>query len=772
MRAEPVKPEQSAVCDDVGWFDEQLKLRKQHDQEVFDESLLRLADAVLGGREANAHADVRIITKDAIDDILKYYHYKPAQIPDSITDPQEQLAYAMRPHGLMFRKVELEKGWQKDAFGAMIAYRKEDGMPVAVFPGTIPGYWYRDEKGARRRINGSSADQFEKDAICFYRPFPLRKIGIPDLIRYMIGCLGMSDVILLIFLTLIVTIVGKVLPYLSKLLTGFVLNIGRLSLLVGTAIFMIALEVSTQILTASKELGMTRVDSKVSLSVDSALMMRIMSLPVPFFRDYSAGELSSRSEAVNRLCSILVSSIFSIGLTSLMSLLYVTEIFHFAPGFTIPALLVIATTVILSIITTLFQIRISRESMDINAKENGLSYALVTGVRKIRLAGAEKRAFARWADTYSKGARITYNPPLLLKINSAIMLAVSLAGTGVIYFLAVKTRTSPSDYFGFNAAYGAVMGAFMSLTGITSSIAQIKPILEMAEPILKAVPENQENREIVTKLSGSIELNNVYFRYKENMPYVVDGMSLKIRAGEYVALVGRTGCGKSTLMRLLLGFEKPEKGAVYYDGKDINRLDLQSLRRRIGAVTQDGGLFQGDIYSNIVISEPTLSVNDAWEAAEIAGIADDIRAMPMGMHTIIAEGQGGISGGQKQRLMIARAVAPKPRVLMFDEATRALDNKTQKQVSEALDALKCTRLVIAHRLSTIRHCDRIIVLEGGHIIEDGTYEELMAKNGYFAQLVERQRLDIPQGESEEPGVESGESRVESGEPGAESGAEG
>ena len=273
------------------------------------------------------------------------------------------------------------------------------------------------------------------------------------------------------------------------------------------------------------------------------------------------------------------------------------------------------------------------------------------------------------------------------------------------------------------------------------SVAQIKPILEMAEPILKTEPESTENRKMVTKLNGSIELSNVFFRYNETMPYVVNGMNLKIKAGEYIAIVGTTGCGKSTLMRLMLGFETPERGAIYYDGVDMSKLDLRSLRRRIGAVTQNGSLFQGDIYSNIVISAPQLTLDEAWEAAELAGIADDIRAMPMGMQTVISEGQGGISGGQKQRLMIARAVAPKPRILMFDEATSALDNKTQRQVSEALDRLKCTRIVIAHRLSTIKNCDRILVLDKGQILEDGTYDELIEKNGFFAELVARQRLD-------------------------------
>jgi ABC-type bacteriocin/lantibiotic exporter with double-glycine peptidase domain len=271
--------------------------------------------------------------------------------------------------------------------------------------------------------------------------------------------------------------------------------------------------------------------------------------------------------------------------------------------------------------------------------------------------------------------------------------------------------------------------------------AGIYPIFGLVKPILQEKPEISEGKQVIQRLAGGIELNNVTFRYSENMPVILDGLSFKIRPGQYVAIVGKTGCGKSTLMRILLGFETPNKGAVYYDGQDISKIDLKSLRRKIGVVMQNGKLFSGDIYSNIVISAPQLTMDDAWKAAELAGIADDIRKMPMEMNTMISEGSGGISGGQRQRLMIARAIAPKPKILMFDEATSALDNITQKKVSESLDALKCTRIVIAHRLSTIMQCDRILVLDKGKIIEDGSYEELIAKNGFFADLVARQQLD-------------------------------
>lgn len=728
----------------MGWFDEQIRQRKESDQEVFEDSIFRMASVVLGKQGTGILNDERIITKAAIDDILKYYHYKPSEIPDSLTESEEQLEYCLRPHGLMRRNVKLEEGWYKDAYGPVLAFRKTDGIPVALLPKPFTGYWYKDpDSGEKKNLNKENAAYFDADAICFYRPLPLKKLGIPDLIIFLKNCLNTGDYVLLVVLTLLVTLVGMVNPSITKALTGFVRESKSISLLIGTAVFLLSAIISSQLINTVRSLMMNRIEIKTSLSVEAAMMMRVMNLPANFFRDYSSGELSSRFGAVNSLCELLLGNVFSTGLTSLVSLLYVTQIFRFAPALVVPAIAVILASVFFSIISALTQVKISKSVMEKGAEEAGLSYALISGIQKIKLAGAEKRAFARWAGTYSEAAELSYNPPLFIKANSAIASAISLAGTILIYYIAIKTKVSPPDYMAFNSAFGSLTGAFAALTGVALSVAQIKPILEMAEPILKTEPESSENKKMVTSLKGNIELSNVYFRYNETMPYIVNGMSLKIKAGEYIAIVGTTGCGKSTLLRLLLGFETPERGAVYFDGKDISKLDLRSLRRRIGVVTQNGNLFQGDIYSNIVISAPQLGIDDAWEAAEIAGIADDIRAMPMGMQTIISEGQGGISGGQKQRLMIARAIAPKPKILMLDEATSALDNKTQKQVSDALDKLKCTRIVIAHRLSTIKNCDRILVLDKGNIMEDGTYDELIEKNGLFAELVARQRIDVP-----------------------------
>ena len=726
----------------MGWFNEQIKQRMESDQNILEDSFFRMASVVMDKWAAERLEDDRLIAREAIDDVLKYFHEKPAEIPENVRDVAEQLEHALRPSGLMVRDVELTEGWQNDAFGPMLGCLKETGATVALLPGRISGYWFKDPAtGQKTRVTKKTAKLFRKEALCFYQPLPMKKLGIPDLLKYMRKCITQGDVILIVLATLAVTLVGMVEPRVFGLVTGSVLKSRNLQLLGGIGVFLLCSAFSANLIGLVRTLLMNRINTRTSQAVEASVMMRILSLPVSFFRNYSSGELASRASSVSSLCNMIISNIFSTGLSSLMSLLYIAQIFSFAPALVWPSVLIVLATVVVSAAGSLVQIGISRKKMKLAAEESGMTYAVLNGIQKIRLAGSEKRVFARWGRLYARNARLEYNPPAFVKYNGLVISAITLIGTIVLYYLAVSTGVAANEYYAFDAAYGRLTGAFSALTGIAISVASIKPVLEMAEPILKAEPEVAADKQPVSQVSGHIEMSHVTFRYDEQSPYILEDMNLDIRAGEYVAIVGRTGCGKSTLVRLLLGFEKPEKGAIFYDRHDMNSLDPRSLRRHIGVVIQNGQLFQGDIFSNIAISAPQLTLEEAWEAAETAGIAQDIREMPMGMQTIISEGQGGISGGQKQRLMIARAIAPKPKILIFDEATSALDNKTQKQVSEALDRLKCTRIVIAHRLSTIRNCDRILVMDSGAIIEEGTYEQLIEKNGRFAELVARQRLD-------------------------------
>ena len=726
----------------MSWFGNQIEERREADGRLLEESLVRISGVIMGERKARRLGDERLISKSAIDEALKYFNCKPAELPENISDPMEQLEYALRPHGIMYRKVELTKGWYRDAYGPMLS-RTSDGAPIALIPSAVNGYTYKDPDGNTVKVNAATAGNISDDGIVLYKPLPQKKLNIADLIIYMKSCITAADVAMLVAATFAITLVGLAMPRITKALTGPVLDSGSTRALVGIAVCMICVALSSQLLSSVRGMVAKRLDTKTSVAVESAMMMRLLSLPANFFRNYSPGELRARAMSVSQLCAVFLGMVMTTGLSSLMSLLYITQIMRFAGVLVIPSLIIILVTVAFSSAATFVQIKINRKQMDLAAKESGMSYAMISGVQKIKLAGAEKRMFARWLGLYSQEAELEYDPPMFIKINGVITTGITLASNIVLYYLSVKSGLDQSSYFAFMTAYGMVMGAFIELSDLALSAAEIRPILEMAEPFLNAEPETSEGKEPVTGISGGVAMDHVSFRYSKDTPYILKDISIKVKPGEYVAIVGKTGCGKSTLMRLLLGFEKPETGAIYFDGKDINSLDPGTLRRKIGTVMQSGGLFQGDIYSNIVISDPELTLEDAWEAAEKAGIADDIRKMPMGMYTIISEGQGGISGGQRQRIMIARAIAPRPKLLLFDEATSALDNKAQRQVSEALDKMGCTRIVIAHRLSTIKHCDRILVLDGGRIIEDGTYDELIAKDGFFAELVERQRLDVP-----------------------------
>jgi ABC-type bacteriocin/lantibiotic exporter with double-glycine peptidase domain len=470
-------------------------------------------------------------------------------------------------------------------------------------------------------------------------------------------------------------------------------------------------------------------------------MMRMLNLPAGFFKNYDSGELGQKFSLIPTICNTIFSVVTGTLLTTLFSLAYFTQIVNIAPALLPTSLAIIGATLFFNIITTLATVRIRKKALNVSAELSGMTYSILSGIQKIKLTGSEKRVFARWASKYKAEANFTYNPTFILKYQGVISTVISSAGLAVVYFIAIMAKMDVGEYMAYNTAYGMVSASVLALGSLTSVFAGLKPQLDIVSPILKAIPEASGAKTVVTTLTGGIEINNLTFRYGESGKNVLDGINIKIRPGQYVAIVGKTGCGKSTLIRLILGFEKPDKGAIYYDGKDINKLDLPSLRRKIGAVLQNGKLFTGDIYSNIVISAPNLTIDEAWEAARLADIARDIEAMPMGMHTVITEGSGGVSGGQKQRLMIARAVAPKPKILIFDESTSALYNITQKHVANALGSLKCTRIVIAHRLSTIKDCDKIYVLDGGKVTEEGVFDELYANKGYFYELVNRQMIN-------------------------------
>ena len=725
----------------MGWFDEQIRQRKEHDDQMLEESFIRIADSVTGKRIADRLNDDRTTTQNAIDEILKFYHVKPREIPENIRDMNEQMEYAIRPYGIMHRSVTLQKGWYRKSFSAMLGIKKEDGSVVALIPDKFERYTYYDrQKGKRVWITSRNQDDLQEEAICFYRPLPVEKTGISSLLKYIFSTFSALALGILTIATCLITLLGFLIPEENGFLFSAVVGSKNLRVLGAVASFLLSIKISTILISAFRTMIMNRVGGKIDISIQAAAMMRVMTLPPDFFKKYSSGELTGKIQNLSGISNMIVDSLFGTALTALFSMLYILQLFQYAPSMVSTAFGILSVTFLFTTVSALVQSKVSEKQMEYAAKENGIVFAMISGIQKIRLAGAEKRAFARWGEAFSKKSKPLYDPPLLIKWNAPIGTLIRVGGAGLLYYSALVNHVSVADYYAFNVGYGMTSAAFQMLISVALQFAGIGPILKMIKPLLAEKPEVSEGKEMITRVSGNIELNNVSFRYSENMPFIIDDLTLKIKKGQYLAIVGATGCGKTTLMRLLLGFEKPQKGAIYYEGKDIQSIDIRSLRRKIGVVLQNGKLFAGSIFSNIVVSAPWLTEKEAWEAAELAGIAEDIRSMPMGMHTMIAEGAGGISGGQKQRLMIARAVAAKPKILMLDEATSALDNITQKNISDSLSKLKCTRIVIAHRLSTIRQCDRILMLENGKIVEDGTYDELIKENGKFAELVARQQV--------------------------------
>jgi NHLM bacteriocin system ABC transporter ATP-binding protein len=429
-------------------------------------------------------------------------------------------------------------------------------------------------------------------------------------------------------------------------------------------------------------------------------------------------------------------------LGGVFSLVNFALMFSYSPSLAWRASLLIALAVAITGVGSWIQLRHQRKVSAIQAKVSGVVLQLLSAVGKLRVAGAEVQAFAQWAQRFGEQRSIQFRVRRVATGMSSVQAAFPVIANGVLFASALPLLQEgealrTGDFLAFLAAYASCQAALLgACTALLSTLTTV-PLYEQARPILVTAPEVDEAKSDPGSLTGEIAIQRAHFRYSADGPLVLRDVNIHVKPGEFVAFVGPSGSGKSTMFRLLLGFEKLESGAIYYDGQDLNGLDVQAVRRQLGVVLQHGQLMSGDIYTNIAGSAQ-VSIEDAWEAARMAGFDEDVKAMPMGMHTVISEGGGSLSGGQRQRLMIARAIVQRPRILLFDEATSALDNRTQAIVSASLERLRVTRVVVAHRLSTIVKADRIVVIQRGQVVQEGRYDELMARPGLFAELARRQ----------------------------------
>jgi NHLM bacteriocin system ABC transporter ATP-binding protein len=469
----------------------------------------------------------------------------------------------------------------------------------------------------------------------------------------------------------------------------------------------------------------------------------LLNLPAGFFRRFTAGDLANRALGINRIQRLLSSAAVSSCVAGIFSIFNLALLFYYGGNLAYPAIGIILLSLVFATVCLVLQLKYQRTLFDVIGSIQSLTLQFIKGVGKLRVGGAEIRALHKWAGKYARQKELDLKTRYVTNTVGVFSSSMPLVASLIIFGWLALSRDQAlismgaGQFLGFNAAFTTILTAIFTTMIFLFPMLQVVPLFERIRPLLQEIPELEAGKAEPADLTGAIEAAHLFFRYAPDAPMVLKDVSLHVNPGEFAAVVGPSGSGKSTFFRLLLGFETPQSGSIYFDGRDLAGLDIQAVRRQMGVVVQTGKLQPGSIFQNIV-GATRLTLDDAWEAARMAALDKDIEAMPMGMHTFIGEDGAGLSGGQQQRLLIARAVVRKPRILLFDEATSALDNESQAVVSKSLKDLQSTRIVIAHRLSTIKSADRIFVLVAGEIVETGRYEELMALNGEFAELARRQ----------------------------------
>ena len=676
----------------------------------------------------------------ALNMILSFYNLPQIEKSKSQNATMET-DYILDSTCMMRRQVKLEgKWWVKDA-APLLCFDHKTKKYVALIPEKGKNYCFYDSTLKKfEKVSRKNQGRFDTQAYCFYRPFTKDVTSVKSLFLNIIKVLSLHDVLYLFFISLIAALMGLIIPKVNQFIFNNVIPSGSKNDILPIASLLFGVVITTTLFNLSRSVWVARTGDKLRFVSESGVWDRILHLPVSFFKDFESGDLTQRAAMITKICDVISGGMIPVILTTIFSSVYLFQIGSFSTKLVMPTIFILGSILLVSIINSMIRIKINKRANIVSVKLSGLVYQLYSGIAKLKTGGAEVRAFSKWSELFADKIKTTFSPPAIVKYIDVFNQIIILSGTILIYWTVFKNNISVSDYIAFNTAYGCLLVAITQFAKIGSQIAYLKPALEMIEPILKNIPEEDSSKSQVTKLNGSIEFKNVCFRYQKDMDLVINNLSLSIKSGEYVALVGESGCGKSTLFRLLLGFETPEIGAIYYDEKDLSKLSFHSVRKRVGTVLQDGKLFSGDILSNISVCAPWITLDEAWEAAEKAGVKEEIEEMPMGMFTIISDSHGGVSGGQKQRLLIARALAMNPDILLFDEATSALDNIKQAKVIHTLKHMENTRLVIAHRLSTVKECDRILYMEHGQIVESGSYMELMELDGKFKQLAKRQLM--------------------------------
>lgn len=647
-----------------------------------------------------------------------------------------QFEEILNANSFTYNLVKLEDNWWHAPSHYMLAMH-EDGGLIPLKPGSRYYKVYNADSRKYKNLSKSETDGIKYGYI-FYKTLPNEPLTISHLIRFMHKNMYMSLAIYVAAAASLVTLLGMVMPYATKLIFSEIIPDGDTGMIWPVAAMLLGIAIGSGVFTAVRSIAALRVKSYMEVTLQSSIAHRMIKLPTSFFKKYTTGEISNSLLSVMNSFSYITDEIIAMALGSLFNIGYLVQLAHYShgAGFMWIVYFMFGVQILMLVRAFYVSYRIREDTTPAKAKLESLLFNIFKGIQKIKTNGAEARFYKLISDIHSKCEQYNWQNDFFYDM----VHIVGFINMGLIFWLVPESDMSLSEYLAFICAYTAIVSNLKMLISVSNAFTKLVPTSKMCLKILQTVPETDAGATIVRDISGSIDIYDLHFSYRDDTPPIFKGLDLHIKAGEYVALVGHSGCGKSTLLRLLLGFERPKSGSIFFDNYDISSIDRSSLRRRIGTCLQDGRLFAGDIMSNITITNPLASEEEVWEALRLAAVDEDVRRMNGGIHHQLDATGSGISGGQRQRMLIARAILARPRILFLDEATSALDNISQHTVTENLKEMNCTRITIAHRLSTIKDCDRIIVLHEGKVAEEGTYDELIAKGGIFTDIAQRQQV--------------------------------
>ncbi|WP_369275199.1 NHLP bacteriocin export ABC transporter permease/ATPase subunit [Streptomyces sp. R11] len=651
-------------------------------------------------------------------------------------DPVERVAIASR---VRTRAVRLDGPWWRDNVGPLVGHRALSGAPVALLWRRGGYVAVHPATGRETPIEKANAEEFEPRAVMFYRPLPDRALSPLRLLRFSMRGTG-GDLTNLLISGLVTVAIGALVPIATGKVLGEFVPKAQTDLIVQ---FCLAVMISSVVAAAFmllQNLTILRLEGRIEATLQPALWDRLLRLPTKFFTERSTGELASQAMGISSIRRLMAGVGPVVAQSVTVGAMNLSLLFWYSVPMALAAIgmLVVIAGVFLGL--GLWQVRWQRRLVVLSNKLNNQAFQTLRGLPKLRVAAAENYAYAAWADRFARSRELQQRVGRIKNLTT-VLGAVYLPLCTLLMFMLLagpaRGSMSAAAFLTFSTSVTMLLTSVTQLTGAFVSAVAALPLFEEIKPVLEATPEVRTASTRPGPLTGAMEARRLSFRYSDDGPLVLDDVSFDVRSGEFVAIVGPSGCGKSTLLRLLIGFDKPVSGSVLYDGQDLAALDQSAVRRQCGVVLQHAQPFTGSILDVICGTEP-YTPEEAMAAAEMAGLAEDIKRMPMGLHTIVS-GSGAISGGQRQRLMIAQALIRRPRILFFDEATSALDNETQRTVIESTKALNATRIVIAHRLSTVLDADRVIVMEDGKVAQQGPPAQLLADtHGRLHELVRRQ----------------------------------